>query len=52
MSHRKKHEDMMIDNQVLPKEALLSAVVNPTVIRLNETKHTKFVVESPRSPQH
>jgi hypothetical protein len=54
--HQSQIQEVMINNKQISAETLLSSVVNPAIIRLNEGKHTKEVVDSPRSgsnsPQH
>ncbi|CAO3692898.1 unnamed protein product [Rhizopus microsporus] len=54
--HRSQLQEVMINNEQISAETLLSSVVNPVIIRLNEGKHAKEVVDSPRSgsnsPQH
>ncbi|KAG1055790.1 hypothetical protein G6F43_002267 [Rhizopus delemar] len=56
---RKKHRsqlEVMISNEQISAETLLSSIINPVIIRLNEGKHAKEVVGSPQSgsnsPQH
>ncbi|KAI9470783.1 MAG: hypothetical protein EXX96DRAFT_491183, partial [Benjaminiella poitrasii] len=47
--HRTLLQEAMINNVQKPAETLLSSMINPSIIRLNEGKHTKEVEDSPRS---
>ncbi|KAI7907321.1 uncharacterized protein BX663DRAFT_426640 [Cokeromyces recurvatus] len=47
--HRSQLQEVTIDNKHISAETLLSSVVKPVIIRLNEGKHSKEVVDSPRS---
>ncbi|PHZ09980.1 uncharacterized protein RHIMIDRAFT_293940 [Rhizopus microsporus ATCC 52813] len=47
--HRSQLQEVTINNEQISAETLLSSVINPVIIRLNEGKHSKEVVDSPRS---
>lgn len=47
--HRTLLQEAMINSMQKPAETLLSAMINPSIIRLNEGKHAKEVEDSPRS---
>ncbi|KAI9358203.1 hypothetical protein BD770DRAFT_410509 [Pilaira anomala] len=47
--HRSQLQEVTINNKHISAETLLSSVVKPVIIRLNEGKHSKEVVDSPRS---
>lgn len=47
--HRGQLQEEPINNEQISKETLLSNIVKPVIIRLNEGKHSKEVVDSPQS---
>ncbi|KAG0763947.1 hypothetical protein G6F16_007103 [Rhizopus arrhizus] len=47
--HRSQLQEVTINNEQISAETLLSSVVKPVIIRLNEGQHSKEVVDSPRS---
>lgn len=47
--HRSQLQEVTINNEQISAETLLSSVVKPVIIRLNEGKHYKEVVNSPQS---
>jgi hypothetical protein len=47
--HRALLQEALINNAQKSAETMLSALINPAIIRLDEGKHTKVVEACPRS---